>query len=306
MKNCRVNCISRPGYRSCSVPASGRDIKERGTKKMKSKKHIAVVTAVVMALSMAATTSAFAADGEKYLALGSDLSESEKSTVLDLLDVDDLDEYNVIYVTNSDEHKYLDSYVDSDQIGSRALSSVSIEENDGDSIDVEIHNIGYCTEGMYENALSTAGISGADVVVAGPFEISGTAALVGTIKAYEEMTGETVDDEVIEGCVDEITTTGELGEEIGDKGAAEDIVSAVKEKLADDPEMSDSELEQTIIDAAQDAGYELSEGAVEKVKDMSQNLQGLDIDWDNIKNVFSSVDAQGFFEKIINWFKSLF
>lgn len=273
---------------------------------MKIKKHIAVVLAVIMIFTMAATTNAFAADGEKYLALGSDLSESEKSTVLDLLEVDNLDEYNVIYVTNSDEHKYLDSYVDSDQIGSRALSSVSIEENDGDSIDVEIHNIGYCTEGMYQNALSTAGISGADVVVAGPFEISGTAALVGTIKAYEEMTGKTVDDEVIEGCVDEITTTGELGDEIGDKGAAEDIVSAVKEKLADDPEMSDSELEQTIIDAAQDAGYDLSEGTVEKVKDMSQNLQGLDIDWDNVKNVFNSVDAQGFFEKIINWFKSLF
>ena len=159
---------------------------------------------------------------------------------------------------------------------------------------------------MYENALSTAGVSGADVVVAGPYEISGTAALVGTVKAYEEMTGETVDDDVLEGAVDEITTTGEVGEEIGSMDAAGDIVSDVKEKLAENPDMSDSELEQTIKDAAEDAGYNLSDGTVQKIKDMTQNLQGLDIDWSKLSNILNSDKAKGFFQRIADWFMGLF
>ncbi|MGX8773854.1 MAG: DUF1002 domain-containing protein, partial [Bacillota bacterium] len=53
------------------------------------------------------------------MSLGADLSESERNTVMDLLGVDDPDNYNVIYVTNAEEHKYLDSYVDKNQIGDR-------------------------------------------------------------------------------------------------------------------------------------------------------------------------------------------
>lgn len=272
---------------------------------MKSKKQIAIIVTLVMAFTLSFATTAFAADGDEYLALGANLSDEQKETVLDLLGVDSTDDYNIIYVTNAEEHQYLDGYVDSAQIGSAALSSVLVKENGGSEINVETHNIGYCTEGMYRNALSTAGVSGADVVVAGPFEISGTAALVGTIKAYEEMTGETVDDEVIEASVDEITTTGELGEEIGSKEDAESIISDIKEELAENPNLSDSELEEKIQEAAQEAGYDLSEGAVESVKDMSKNLQGLDIDWDNVKSVFDSVDVDGLFDRIINWFRSL-
>lgn len=279
-------------------------------------KKLAVILALVMAMSVSVTGTAFAADGDAYLALGSNLSDEEKATVLDLLNVADTDDYNIIYVTNAEEHQYLDKYVSSDQIGSRALSSVLIKENGGSEINVETHNIGYCTEDMYRNALATAGLSGADVTVAGPFEISGTAALVGTIKAYEQMTGENVGDEVIEGSVDEITTTGEVGEEIGDTDAAEQIIAEVKEDLADNPNMSDSELEESIREAAEDAGIELSDSTLQKIKDMLQNLQGLDIDWSNIKEQSSSIiedlkqvvdpeKAEGFINRIISWFKSL-
>ena len=51
---------------------------------------------------------------------------------------------------------------------------------------------------MYKNALATAGISDANIIVAGPFELSGTAALVGILKAYKDMTGEEVDDDLVE------------------------------------------------------------------------------------------------------------
>lgn len=273
---------------------------------MRTKKSIAVILAFALAFTMCLSSTAFAEENEGYLSLGSDLSDSERGTVLDLLGVDDPDNYEVLYVTNADEHKYLDSYVSSDQIGSRALSSVLIREKDGDDIDVEIHNIGYCTEGMYRNALQTAGVEGAEVVVAGPFEISGTAALVGTIKAYEKMSGETVDDEVIEGAVDELTTTGEVGEEIGDKEAAEDIVSQVKEELADNPDMSDEEIEEAIRQAANESGHELSEENIQKIKEMIKNLQGLNIDWGGLKQKLEGIDAGSWIQKLIDWVKSFF
>lgn len=273
---------------------------------MKHRKTIAVILAFALAFTMSMSSVAFAAEGEGYLSLGADLSETERNTVMDLLGVDDPENYNVIYVTNAEEHKYLDSYVDTNQIGDRALSSVLIREKSGDDIDVEIHNIGYCTEGMYRNALQTAGVEGADVVVAGPFEISGTAALVGTIKAYEKMSGETVDDEVIEGAVDELTTTGEVGEEIGDKEAAEDIISTVKEQLAENPDMTDEEIEEAIKEAANEAGYDLSQGTVDKAKKMIQNLQGLNIDWGGLKDKLQGINAGGWFHRLVEWFMGFF
>ena len=49
-------------------------------------------------------------------------------------------------------------------IGTRALSSVLIEKKDkGNGIKVTTSNITYCTTGMYQNALATAGVTDADV-----------------------------------------------------------------------------------------------------------------------------------------------
>ena len=280
-------------------------------------RNIKRVLAAVLAMVMMSTCFSFAAAGDRYIAIGADQTDSQKETVLKLLGVSDLDSYNVFYVTNQDEHKYLDGHVSAAAIGTKALSSVLIEENSGSSINVSIYNINYCTEGMYTNALATAGVKGADVVVAGPYEISGTAALVGTIKLYEKMTGEAVSDEVIEGSVEELTTTGDIGEEIGNKEAVEQIVASVKEELADNPDMSEGELVEEIRDAAEDAGISLSEENINKIKSMLQKLQSLDIDWSNVKkqsesflnNIGSIVNtdkAKGFFSKIAEWIRSFF
>ena len=67
-----------------------------------------------------------------YVSLGADLSANDRAIVLKLLGVteDDLKNYTVTTITNADEHKYLDSYLDSSVIGTRALSSVLIEKKD--------------------------------------------------------------------------------------------------------------------------------------------------------------------------------
>lgn len=138
-------------------------------------------------------------EDKPYLALGADLSADEQHTVLELMGIkaEDFDQYDVVYVNNSEEHEYLDAYVPKEKIGTRSLSSVFIcLEEEGTGVNISTYHINYCTVGMYKNALATAGITDASIIVAGPFDISGTAALVGTFKAYEELTGETLDESV--------------------------------------------------------------------------------------------------------------
>lgn len=280
------------------------------------KKTGSVLIALVMMFTMLFSTAAYA-DSEDYISLGHDLTADEQAIVLDFLGVDDLEGKNVNYVTNAEEYQYLGKYVNAAQIGNRALSSVLITNKMGKSIDVETHNINYCTEDMYRNALATAGVSGVKVIVAGPFEISGTAALVGTIKAYEDMTGEDVTEEVIEACVDELVTTGEVGDEVGNLEAVEAIIAQVKQKLAENPDMTDDEIIEAIRQAAKDAGIELSDANVQRIKNMLSSLKGMDINWENVKqqsesilknfeNVLNSDEAKGFFARIMAWFQSLF
>lgn len=279
---------------------------------MNKYKKLSAILALAIIVTMTFSSVALAKD-RTYLALGDDLSDSELKTVLKIFDVDSIDDCEVLYVTNKDEHKYLDDYVDEAQIGNKALSCVMINENDDEDIDVEIYNINYCTEDMYENALETAGVKGADVVVAGPYAISGTAALVGTIKAYEEMTGTKVSDKVVEAAVEELTTTGDIGEEVGDKGAVADIIDEVKEMIANNPDMSDSDIVQAIKDAAAKVGITLSDKNIERIKNMITKFKGLDIDWGGLFSKAKDLGQQGLdkakemglWDKIVAWIKSL-
>ena len=125
-------------------------------------------------LTAAAAMPVMAAEQKYCVALGADLKAEERATVLKLLNVteDDVAKCSVT-VTNKEEHEYLDDYLPQSVIGSRALSSVYVREaSEGYGIQVTTHNISYCTTGMYENALATAGMNDATVVVAGPFELS--------------------------------------------------------------------------------------------------------------------------------------
>ena len=72
------------------------------------------------------------ADDKPYLALGADLTDAQKNTVLSLMGIDpaNLGNYDVVYTTNAEEHQYLDSYISSSQIGSKSWSSVVIVKRD--------------------------------------------------------------------------------------------------------------------------------------------------------------------------------
>ena len=70
-----------------------------------------------------------------YLALGADLTEAQRNTVLGYMGIDPaaLGNYDVVYINNQEEHSYLDSYMDSSAIGTKSLSSVVITKADAGS-----------------------------------------------------------------------------------------------------------------------------------------------------------------------------
>lgn len=81
----------------------------------------------------------------------------------------------LLRITKDMEHQYLDESLGSSVVGSHSLSSVLlIPQESGAGLTVETHNINYCTIAMYRNALLTAGVQDAKVIVAAPMPISGT------------------------------------------------------------------------------------------------------------------------------------
>ncbi len=248
---------------------------------------IAVSAASGISGSSVITVYADSTAGEKpYISLGADLKSSERKTVLKLLGVeeDDLDQYTVVEITNQDEHTYLDDYLSSKVIGTRALSSALVEKaEEGDGIDVTTENITYCTERMYENALTTAGISDAKVKVAGPFEITGTAALVGAMKAYEEMTGDSIDAESKDAATNELVVTSELADAIGDSDKAEQFIALVKEEVLSDDVKTEEDIEKVIDESAEKIGIDLTEEQKNQIAELMEKISSLDLSVEDLK-----------------------
>lgn len=264
-----------------------------------------------------------AADDKPYLALGENLSADQRAAVLSLMGIDaaNLDDYNVVSITNAEEHQYLDAYLPSEKIGTRALSSVVIVKREkGNGLNISTKNINYCTIGMYKNALATAGLKDADIIVAGPSPISGTAALIGAMKAYSQMTGEPVDEESLDAAMNEIVITGELSNiiEDADDGEVEEFIAYVKQKVLEGGLEDESSIRACIDEALDKYDFSMTDEEKDELTSVLLKISKLDIDVDSLidqaKSLYDQIkksdDVQGFFAKIFqsirNFFKNLF
>lgn len=234
-----------------------------------------------------------------YLALGVDLTPEQQATVLALMGIDgsQLDNYDVVYVNNSEEHQYLDSYIDSSKIGTKSLSSVVIvDRKDGNGINISTSNISYCTVGMYKNALATAGIENADIIVAAPFAISGTAALVGIFKAYTEMTGDQIDEENVDAALHELVVTGALESSTGsDADEVEALIAYVKQAVVEHDMTDETEIREAIAEGCEKFSVTLTEDEIHQIVELMLKISELDLDLDSLLN-----SAQSIYDKISN------
>ena len=258
-------------------------------------------------------------DDKPYLALGADLSDDQKNTVLSLMGIDpaNLANYNVTYVTNAQEHQYLDSYVDSSKIGSKSWSSVVIvKRKKGNGLNISTNNITYCTVGMYKNALTTAGITDADIIVAGPKPISGTAALVGIFEAYEAMTGETVQDNVVDAALNELVVTGELEASIQGltDQEVEEFIAYIKSLIAEKGLTDEKSINEAIDEACDKYGVTLSDDERQKIVDLLLKITSLGIDLSGLVDYAASLynsfknggSSSGIIASIGNFFGNIF
>ena len=258
-------------------------------------------------------------DDKPYLALGADLSDDQKNTVLSLMGIDpaNLANYNVTYVTNAQEHQYLDSYVDSSKIGSKSWSSVVIvKRKKGNGLNISTNNITYCTVGMYKNALTTAGITDADIIVAGPKPISGTAALVGIFEAYEAMTGEAVQDNVVDAALNELVVTGELEASIQGltDQEVEEFIAYIKSLIAEKGLTDEKSINEAIDEACDKYGVTLSDDERQKIVDLLLKITSLGIDLSGLVDYAASLynsfknggSSSGIMASIGNFFVNIF
>lgn len=258
-------------------------------------------------------------DDKPYLALGADLSDDQKNTVLSLMGIDpaNLANYNVTYVTNAQEHQYLDSYVDSSKIGSKSWSSVVIvKRKKGNGLNISTNNITYCTVGMYKNALTTAGITDADIIVAGPKPISGTAALVGIFEAYEAMTGEAVQDNVVDAALNELVVTGELEASIQGltDQEVEEFIAYIKSLIAEKGLTDEKSINEAIDEACDKYGVTLLDDERQKIVDLLLKITSLGIDLSGLVDYAASLynsfknggSSSGIIASIGNFFGNIF
>ena len=283
------------------------------------KKIIAVMLVLSVGFIPALPARADSVELKPFLSLGADLTKEQRKTVLSLLDVreNELSDYEVIEITNQDEHDYLDDYLSASVIGTKALSSVRVEKvGEEKGIRVETKNITYCTSGMYTNALTTAGVTDAEVVVTGPFGISGTAALVGAMKAYEKMTGETVSQENADAATNELVVTSDLASDIGNE-KAEELMALTKQRIADGDFDTVEEIQDVVKEASEELGVTLTDEQEQALVGVFDKINGLDLDVDKLKQQAEEVygklqqlgldaeKASGILSKITQFFKDV-
>ena len=283
------------------------------------KKIIAVMLVLSVGFIPALPARADSVELKPFLSLGADLTKEQRKTVLSLLDVreNELSDYEVIEITNQDEHDYLDDYLSASVIGTKALSSVRVEKvGEEKGIRVETKNITYCTSGMYTNALTTAGVTDAEVVVAGPLGISGTAALVGAMKAYEKMTGETVSQENADAATNELVVTSDLASDIGNE-KAEELMALTKQRIADGDFDTVGEIQDVVKEASEELGVTLTDEQEQALVGVFDKINGLDLDVDKLKQQAEEVygklqqlgldaeKASGILSKITQFFKDV-
>ncbi len=222
------------------------------------------------------------ADKKGYIALGADLSADQKAAVLASMGISeaDLGDYDIVTTTNAEEHEALDKYISSSVIGTKSLSSVLVKPAEsGHGVVVTTNNINYCTTNMYRNALITAGVTDADIYVCAPSPISGTAALIGALKAYEHMSGKEMTTTALDTSLNELVTTGQIKEELGSDDKAEELIAYIKTVVATNDLNTKEEIEAAIRKGMVDQNVTLSDEEIKQIVDMMMKIKAMGIDY---------------------------
>ncbi|NFE21213.1 DUF1002 domain-containing protein [Clostridium botulinum] len=286
---------------------------------MKCKTVISKLLVLVFTFSLiisASSSNKVYADAFKVVTLGADLTNEQKEEMLKYFGVT-RKEANVMEVNKEEEDKYLAGVATRKQIGTKSISCAYVEPTDKGGLNISTHNIYWVTENMIRNALITAGVENANVKVGAPFNVSGTAALTGILKGFESSKGgKKTDEEKKKVANEEMVVTGNLGEKIGQDEAA-NLINEVKKEVVKEKPKTEKEIKNIVKDATNNYGYKLSDEDMQKITALMDKINGLDLDFKQIKDqlnqvsnklkdVVTSEEAKGFFSKLWEGIKDFF
>ena len=231
------------------------------------------------------------ADSDTVVTLGKDLDDQQRNQILELFKVDEKD-ITIIEVNNQEERKYLEGVATESQLGKLTISSAYVELlEEGSGIEVETYNISWVTKEMYANALVTAGVENAKVIAAAPFPVSGTGALTGILKAFEQATGEKISEEHKKVANEEVIRVGELGEEVGQDKASE-LIKKVKEEIIDKGVKDPEEIKKIIIEIAGSLDINLNIDQIQKIGGLMEKITKLDLNTETIKEQLKDIGSK--------------
>ena len=255
------------------------------------KKLLSGLLAGCLCLTLCLPFTAYA-DGQKVVTLGADLTEDQKTAVLKYFGVLGQN-IKTLTITNQDERNHLGSYVPIEQIGTRTYSCALVNPTASGGIQVKTANLSWVTSNMIATTLSTSGVVNCDVLAASPFEVSGTGALTGIIMAYETASGNTLDPVKKELATQELITTGNIANEVGQEQATS-IVNEIKIEVIQgqvvEPEKVEEIVDKVVAEKEQEVEVSLSDEDRDMLKDLMTQIADQQYDYDEMKDTLERVE----------------
>jgi uncharacterized protein YpuA (DUF1002 family) len=255
--------------------------------------------------------------GVPIVVYGGNLTDEQKAETQKLLEVTDPEMVDEYTVTGEDLAKYIGG-----NPNSRMFSSAKITmEEEGKGLNVSIitpDNITEVTSEMYANALLTAGVENATVVVASPVKVTGHSALTGIYKAYDAE-GVELDKERMELANEELNVATGLVSDAGlSKEQVSELITEIKQAIAEQNPATIDDVERIVQEQLDKLEISLSEKDRQLLIDLFEKMRDLNIDFDKVKNQLSDIASkvqnqiddlladEGFWDGVGNFFKQLF
>ncbi len=274
---------------------------------MKKLKKIIPIT-IAAALTCISLPITAKADSSKVVTLGANLTEEQKTSMYKYFGTT-ADKVDTIEVTNADERKYMEGIASEAQIGTRTYSCSYVEPTTSGGIQVKVGNLTFVTSSMIASTLLTSGVENCNVVAASPIEVSGTGALTGIMMAYEKASGTTLSEEQKTAATEELVTTGELADSIGQKDAT-DLMNEVKQEVIKEGLTDEADIKDAIDDAAKTYNITLTEEQMSKINSLMQNISQYDYDVKSLQKTLENLEGKasesGFLSNLWTSIKNIF
>ena len=250
------------------------------------KRNLFVAMLCSMCLAVSTPVPAMA-DASKVVTLGADLTDAQKNTMMNYFKAD-ASQVQVITVNNQEEHDLLGKYIPSEQIGTRTLSCAYVKPTQSGGIKVRTANLNYVTCNMIATALSTAGVTNCEVVAACPYEVSGTGALTGVMKAYESASGEKLDSTKKDLAAKEVVVTGDVAKQVGQDNAT-NIINQAKMQIIGDNVQNADEIYNIVNNIAVQNGISLSQDELDTIVSLLQQIAQQNYDIQEMKKTLENI-----------------